>query len=103
MGGTLALIAEPDIEQPIGDRLEPDAWDPVGSLGRFGNGGPHARGCMTKSAAEHDDMATRTALHLAESVRWDAGGRLGRDDRVMFFRTCDGDQRPRRAPVKPPS
>ena len=88
MGGTLALVGEPDIEPPIRDRLELNAWNPIRSLGWFRDRRPHASRCVAKPAPEYHEVAIRTALDFSELVRGYAGKRLRTSD-VIFFRAWD--------------
>lgn len=87
MGGTVALVAEPDVEPSIGDRLKPNAWNPDRSLGWFRDCGPHASGGVAKPTPEHHELAIPAALYFAESVRWYAG--QGFSGAMVFFATRD--------------
>lgn len=88
MGGTLALVSEPDVKPTIGDRLEVNAWNPVRSLGWFRDRGPHASGCVAKPAPEYHEVAIRAALYLAELLRWYAGRGFSGVN-LVFFGTRD--------------
>ena len=112
MGGTLALVGEPDIEPPIRDRLKLNTWNPVRPLDWFRDRRPYTSRCVAKPAPEYHKVAIRTALNFSELVRGYAG-HGPRKRYVIIVRTWDrtdlgglggsamvDDHRPRRATAK---